>query len=172
MLKVVIVRHAPSHMLPDVLLGVQLRGVGRQLFQLNPVVVLLQQPENGFGLVRFVVVDKENDFALRVCRQIIGSRNGCQQAPKSNIVPTRMEHRYRLAGNGVHRPPGPALRRMHTGGQDDPLASNARPAAGDRRKQAHLGRISEEQDAFCIGLSFPLSDLFFSLRPSQGLAYA
>jgi hypothetical protein len=52
------------------------------------------------------------------------------------------------------------------------LSSNARPAAGDRREQAHFGRVSKEKDLFWAGLSFPVSDLFFSLRRDPGPAYA
>jgi len=172
MLEVVIVRHAPSHVLPDVLLSVQLRRVGWQPFKLNPVFVLLQQPENGPRLVRLVVVDKEDDLAFRMSSQIIGSRNSCQQSPKANIVPPLMNHGHRFACDGVHCTPVPTFCRTHTGCEDDPLPSNARPAAGDRREQAHLGRVSEEKDLFWTGLSFSVSDLFFSLRRGQGPAYA
>ena len=41
------------------------------------------------------------------------------------------------------------------------LLSNARPAAGDRRKQAHLARISEEGNLFWADLGLQVSDPFF-----------
>lgn len=172
MLEVMIVRHATSHVLPDFLLRVQFWRVGWQPFKLNPVSVLLQQLENGFCLMRLVIVHKENNSPLWMSRQSIGSRNGSQQSPESNVVPTLMDHRHRLSCDGVHCTPVPALRCTHAGRQNDSLLSNARPTAGDRWEQTHLGRISKQKDLFWTGLSFPVSDLFFSLQPGQGLAYA
>jgi hypothetical protein len=172
MLEVMVVCHTPSHVAPDILLRIQFWRVGWQPFELNPVTVLLQQPRNGFRLVRLVVVDKEHHLALRVSRQFIGPRNSSQQSPKPHAVATSMDDRHRLAGDRIHCAPVPALRHMHARCQNDPLLTDARPAARDRWEQAHLGRISQEKDPLWAGLSFPVRNLLFSLRRGQGLAYA
>lgn len=172
MFKVMIMRHAPSHVPPDVFLWIQFGRVGWQPFKLNPVLVLLQQVANSFCFVRPVIVDIENDLALRMSRQLTSSRNGSQQTPKPNIVATMVDHRYRLACDRVHGTPVPALGCTHTGCQNDSLLADARPAASDCRKQTHLGRICKEENLLRAGFGLVISNAFFSLRRDPGLACA
>ena len=83
-----------------------------------------------------------------------------------------MDHIHSLSGDGVNSAPIPPLRRSHTWSQDDPLLANGCPAASDGWKRTYLSRVSEEENQVWSGLSFQLSDAFFSLRKGQDLAYA
>jgi hypothetical protein len=71
MLREMIVRYALSQVLPHILLCLPPWRAGWQPLNPNPACVLVQPSANGFCLVRPVVVDTENDLALRMSGQII-----------------------------------------------------------------------------------------------------
>ena len=119
-----------------------------------------------------VIVNKQDHFALRMSRQLIGSRDGGQQASEPNVVAAAMNHMHRLAGDWVDSAPIPAFRGSHTGCQDDALLSNGRPAAGDGWQQAHFGGVSEQKDKRWANLALQISNPFFSPRPAQDPACA
>ena len=172
MLKVMVVCHAASHILPDILLRIQLWRVGRQPLDLDLVVMPLQQVLDKLCLMRFIIVNEQNDSASWVGWQIVGSRDSSQQPPEANVVAAAMNYIHRSAGDGINNTPIPSLRRPHTRRQDGSLLANGRPAAGDSWKRTYLGRISEEENQVRSGLRFQFSDTFFSLRRGQDLAYA
>ena len=170
-LKVVVVCHTASHIPPDVLLRIQLWRVGRQPLDLDLVIMPLQQLLDAFRLMRFVIVNEQNDSTFWMRRQIVGSRDGGQQPPEAYIVAPAVDHMHSSSGDGINGTPNPPLCRPHTRCQDGPLFANGCPAPGDGWKRTYLGRVSEEENQVRSGLSFQLSDMFFSLRRGQDLAY-
>jgi hypothetical protein len=170
--KVIVVRHAASHILPDILLRIQLWRVGRQPFEPDLVTMSLQQLLDTFRLMRSVVVNEQNDPAFWMGRQIVRSRDGGQQSPEAHIVALVVNHMHSSSGDGINSTPIPALCRPHTRCQDGPLLTYGRPTPGDGWKRTYLGRVSEKENQVRPGLSFQLSDTFFSLRRGQDLAYA
>jgi hypothetical protein len=172
MLKVMVMCHAASHILPDILLRIQLWRVGRQPLDLDLVIMPLQQLLDTFRFMRFVIVNEQNNLALWMSRQIVGSRDGGQQPPEAHIIAPVVDHVHSSSGDGINGTPIPPLCRPHTRCQDGPLLANGGPATGDGWKRAYLGGVSEEENQVRSDLSFQLSDAFFSLRKGQGLAYA
>lgn len=170
--KVVIVGHAPAHMLPDIFLRVQFWRVRRQPLNLDLMIMLLQHTMNDLGIMSSVIVHEQRQRALRMSRQFISARDRCQQTAEADIVATPMDHLHGLSGYRIDSTPIPVLACPHARRQDDPLLANARPAAGDGGQQAQLGRITKQQDVLCICLRLQISDFFFSPRPVQDLAYA
>ncbi len=171
-LEVVVMRHAPAHVLPDVFLRIQLWRVSWQPHHADPVFVLLQQPLNYLGTMGPVIVHKQRHLAFWVSGQLIGARDSCQQTAEAHIVAPRMDHVQRLSGDRIDSSPVPALGSFRSGCQDDPLVTNARPTARDGGQQAQLSRVSQQQDVLWSRLSLQLCDLFFSPRPVQDPAYA
>ena len=170
-LKVVIMCHTASHILPDILLRVQLWRVGRQPLDLNLVPMPLQQLVDTFCLMCFVIVDEQNNLAFWVRRQIIGPRNGGEQSPETHIVATAMNHMHASTGDRINGAPIPPLCCSHTWCEDGPLLANGCPTTSDGWKRTYLGRISEEENQVWSGLRFQFSDVFFSLQRGQNLAY-
>lgn len=164
--------HAASHILPDILLRIQLWGVGRQPLDLDLVSMPLQQLLDAFRFMGFVIVNEKNNLAFRMGRQIVGSRNGSQQPPEAHIVAPLVDHVHSSSGDGVNGAPIPPFCRPRTWCQNSPLLANGCPATGDSWKRTYLGRVSEEKNRVWSGLSFQLSDAFFSLRKGLDLAYA
>ena len=114
MIEVMVVRTTSPHMLPNVLLWVQLRRVGRQPFELDLLAVLLQQPLNRLRFVCSVVVNKQHHPALWMFWQRIRPRDGCQQTPEAHIVAATMNDVHRPACQRFNSTPVPALGGTHT----------------------------------------------------------
>ena len=171
LLEVMVVRYASPHMLPDIFLGIQLRGVGWQPFDSDLMPVFLQQLANRFGLVRLVVVHKQDHLAFWMIGQLVGPRDGGQQMSEANVVAPVMNHMHCLTSDWINSSPVPTLRCSHAGRQDHSLLANFRPAAGDGSKQTHLGRVCEKDDQLSAGLGLQFNDSFFSPQRGQSLAY-
>lgn len=172
MLKVMVMCHATSHILPDILLGIQLWRVGRQPLDLDAVIVPLQQVLDTLRFMRFVIVDEQNNPTFWIGRQIVGSRDSGQQSSEAHIVAPVVDHIHSPSGDGLNSAPVPPLGCPHTRCQDDPLLANGRPATGDGWKRPDLSRVSEEENQVRSSLSFQLSNAFFSLQGGRDLAYA
>lgn len=172
LLEVVIVRYASPHMLPDIFLWVEFRRIGWQPFNLNLMSMRFQQLTDDLGAMGFIIINKQNHLAPRVSRQLIGPGDGGQQSPKADIVAPTVNHVDCPASDGINGTPVPALRRAHPGRQNHTLLANTAPATRDGRKQAHFGRISEQENEFWSGLRFQFTDSFFSQLPVQDPVYA
>ena len=171
MLEVMVMCHAASHIPPDILLRIQLWRVRRQPLDLDLMIMPLQQVLDTLRLMRFVIVDEQNNPTFWMGWQIVGSRDSGQQPPEAHVVAPVVDHIHSSSGDGLNSTPIPPLRRPHTRCQDGPLLANGRPAAGDGWKRTDLGRVSEEENQVWSSLSFQLSDAFFSLQKGQYLAY-
>lgn len=162
-----IMSHTPTHMTPNILLRIQLRIVRRRPFQLDLMFVFLQQVLDCLGFVCFVVINKQDHLAFWMRRQVVSSRDGCQQASESNIVVATMDYMHRLARDWTDSTPVPAFRGSLAGCQDHTLLSSSCPTARDGRKCTNFSRVCEQDNEIwtCSGHQF--SDLFFSLLPTR-----
>ncbi|KPL25373.1 MAG: hypothetical protein AMJ93_00275 [Anaerolineae bacterium SM23_84] len=77
---------ALSCVLPDVLLRVHVRRVGREKLDLNTMVTLLQGLGRRSCRRNLVIVDKKVRFALWMAGRMVGPRDVSQQVSKANVV--------------------------------------------------------------------------------------
>lgn len=74
------------HVLPDVLLEIQLGRLWWQPFDLDLNPVFLQWLAHRFGLVRLVVVHKQDHLVFWMIGQLVSSRDDGQQASEAQFV--------------------------------------------------------------------------------------
>lgn len=113
LLEVMIVRHASPHVLPDIFMGVEVRHMGRQLFNLDLMSARFRRPTSNLRAAGFVIINEQNHHALGVSLQLICPGDGGQRSPKVDNVATAMNHIDCPASDGINGSPVPALRHSH-----------------------------------------------------------